>query len=397
MRYKQKVLIVDDEPRNQRIITEIMEGSVELKTASSGEEALEVVSLFKPDLIFLDIMMPGIDGYEVCQKIKADPAQSLTKVILVSGKAMVEERLRGYTAGADDYMTKPFIPEELLAKAKVFLQITLLEKKLANMNNSLEEQVRYRTQQLLMTEARLIDTAKMAALGEMAGGIAHEINTPLAIIKINSEQIEEVLTKLPIDSQMIDRMAKTIVRTVDRIGVIVRGLRTFASGGSQDRLDHTPLQNIVDDTLVLCRERLKHDSIEMRLDPIPANFNCECRSVQISQVLLNLVQNASDAIQSLPEKWIHIKIINIGSFYEISVTDSGTGISQGVRDKIFDPFFTTKDVGKGTGLGLSISKGIIDAHYGSLYLNHKSTNTQFVVRLPVQHPHSERVTPIKVS
>src|SRR6185312_15086367 len=111
------------EPRNQRIVAESLDGEVAFKTVSNGEEALAALEAAAMDLVLLDIMMPGIDGYEVCRRIRANPALALTKVILVSGKAMIEERLKGYDVGADDYMTKPFVPEELLAKTRVFLKL----------------------------------------------------------------------------------------------------------------------------------------------------------------------------------------------------------------------------------------------------------------------------------
>ncbi|MGE0528434.1 MAG: response regulator, partial [Bdellovibrionales bacterium] len=129
---KQKVLIVDDEPRNQRILSEILSSHADCLFASSGEEALHIMKELTPDLLLLDIMMPGMDGYSVCRQLRSDSRFESTKVILLSGKAMVEERLKGYEHGADDYITKPFVPEELLAKAKVYLRLTRLEKENLN-------------------------------------------------------------------------------------------------------------------------------------------------------------------------------------------------------------------------------------------------------------------------
>src|SRR5579885_2850942 len=184
----QKVLIVDDEPRNQRIITEVLEGHFESKTANSGESALEMIDSYHPDLLLLDIMMPGLDGYEVCKRIRCRPDCRFTKVILVTGKAMLEERLKGYEVGADDYMTKPFVLEELLAKCHVFLRLAKVEKELAALNADLKTAVEDRTK-------KLVNAAKMAALGEMAGGIAHEINTPLGTIGLIGEQIRELASE----------------------------------------------------------------------------------------------------------------------------------------------------------------------------------------------------------
>ena len=384
MTIQQSVLIVDDEPRNQRIITETLDGVVPLQVASTGEEALKVIEKTVPSLILLDIMMPGMDGYEVCKRIRTDPKCALSKIILVSGKAMIEERLKGYDVGADDYMTKPFAPEELLAKARVFLRLAAAEQQLADINRSLEEKVQERTRQLTEAQGMLVNTAKMAALGEMAGGIAHEINTPLGTIQLVSEQLTDLISDEKLDKAAMADSVQIIIRTVQRIGAIVRGLKTFSRDGTKDALNLFPLSQIVTDATALCGEKIKYNCIKLEIDPIPDGVTAYCRPVQISQVLLNLINNSCDAIATLPEKWIRISVSAVDGSVLLTVTDSGKGISESVRAKIFQPFFTTKEIGKGTGLGLSISKGIIEAHRGSLGIDAASPNTRFVIKIPSQ-------------
>lgn len=379
---KQKVLIVDDEPKNLRIIAEILEEYLDYETAANGEEALTKVESFLPDLILLDIMMPGIDGYEVCKRIRESDHFKSVKIILVSGKAMIEERLKGYEVGADDYMTKPFEHEELLAKTKVYLRLTMFEKQLHELNASLDRMVQERTEQLIKAEAKLVTAAKMSALGEMAGGIAHEINTPLGTIGMVAEQIEEMVNEDKIDRQTINEMTKIIGGTVQRISTIISGLRTFSRDANQDQFDSVPVKQIIENTLTLCSEKFKHENVNLILDPIGDDVRVQCRSVQISQVLLNLLGNACDAIQWDKGKWIRISVEKAGKEILIKITDSGKGIPEAVRDKLFQPFFTTKEVGKGTGLGLSIAKGIMDAHQGVLEVNPDCENTQFVLRFP---------------
>jgi C4-dicarboxylate-specific signal transduction histidine kinase len=296
--------------------------------------------------------------------------------------------------GADDYMTKPFVPEELLAKANVFLRLTLMEREVTELNQSLEIKVQERTKQLLDTEAKLITSAKMAALGEMAGGIAHEINTPLSTVRMVAEQIEELIKDTPPDQGLIAEKTQIISNTVQRISVIISGLRTFSRDGSKDRLDYMPLHRIVDDTLALCGEKIKYNSVEIKVD-FPDDIKVQCRPVQVSQVLLNLIGNACDAISSQEEKWVKVSAEKKNGFVNIYVTDSGKGIPAAVREKLFQPFFTTKEIGKGTGLGLSISKGIIDAHEGSLSIDSTCANTRFVIRLPERQAEAAPVNTLR--
>jgi C4-dicarboxylate-specific signal transduction histidine kinase len=377
---KQKVLIVDDEPRNQRIIAETLEDLFELQSASSGEEALECLKNNPADLVLLDIMMPGLNGYEVCAKIRADPALQYTKVILVSGKAMVDERLKGYEMGANDYMTKPFIAEELLAKAKVFLQLTKIESELSEMNKSLDLKVQEKAQLLIEAEMKLMNSAKMSALGEMAGGVAHEINTPLATILLIADQQLERTPEDLMDFESTQGAFNTVVKAAQHISKIVQGLRFFSRDSSVDPFVNTDLAKVVDDTILLCAERFKTHGLQLEVEK--SSVLVSCRPVQIAQVLLNLLNNSFHAVQTQPEKWIRVSVKDKNETVEISVTDSGSGISPEARSKIFQPFFTTKGVGEGTGLGLSISKGIVESHKGTLTLEEKSPHTCFLLRIP---------------
>ena len=398
MQKSKKILIVDDEPRNQRIISEVLEDFFELKIASSGEEALALNESHVPDLILLDIMMPGIDGYEVCSKIKNDPRFLLTKIILLSGKAMIDERLKGYEVGADDYMTKPFSSEELLAKTKVFLHLHTIESELARLNHSLENQVKERTQKLLEAEARLINAMKLADLGEMAGGIAHEINTPLGIISLIVGRIAKILKQTPIDQNKIIEILSIVDKTVQRINTIIVGLKSFSKDVNNEDFVTVSLQSIIEDTINLCGDKLKQNNIQLLLEPISKDLLIQCRAVQISQVLINLLNNSCDALWSNPTKWIQISVERTQGKVKILITDSGSGLPESIVDKVFQPFYTTKEIGKGTGLGLSISKGIMETHSGSLSVDKDCKNTRFILSLPdnagreKQEPQKSRIS-----
>jgi len=235
---------------------------------------------------------------------------------------------------------------------------------------------------LKASEGKLVNAAKMSALGEMAGGVAHEINNPLCTIKLMAEQAEEVLVENGGEPALALEMLLRISKTVERIAAIVQGLRTFSRNGDNDLMLAVPAKRIVEQTLALCQEKIGNRGIDLRVPAIPENITFACRDVQISQILLNLISNACDAIAPLSERWVELSVAERGEYVEISIMDSGKGMSKKVIDKIFHPFFTTKEIGKGTGLGLSISKGIAESHGGSLLVNQNCPNTMFVLRLP---------------
>jgi len=235
-----------------------------------------------------------------------------------------------------------------------------------------------------MAEIKLVNSAKMASLGEMAGAVAHEINNPLAIIKGKAAQARDLLATEPDRTgELVDFLSK-IELTADRIARIVKGLRFVSRQSEHDPMMQTQLRTIIDDTLELCRDRFRNQGVELRLNPIP-NIRLSCRAAQISQVLLNLISNALDAIESLNEKWIQIEVHQFDHKLQIFVTDSGGGIKPDIVNRMMHPFFTTKQVGRGTGLGLSISQGIIESHHGRLFYDSLSFNTRFVIELPIDN------------
>ena len=225
-------------------------------------------------------------------------------------------------------------------------------------------------------------SAKMASLGEMSSGIAHEINNPLAIIKGKAQSIRRMIQKELMDPEQMTKSLDSIDKTVDRIAKIIQGLRAFARDGSQDAFQPQTVRSIVEDTLSLCQNRFSNKGIELRIQEIKADLVIECRATEIAQVLLNLLGNAFDAIETLSEKWVSVSAYDVGDWIEIRVTDSGHGIPLELHEKVLQPFFTTKEVGKGTGLGLSISSGIVKAHHGAIEIDSSGPNTTFVVRLP---------------
>lgn len=241
-----------------------------------------------------------------------------------------------------------------------------------------------------------IHASKMATLGEMAGGIAHEINNPLSVISFKTElvriRLKESSITPPEAAGKILHDLLTIDHTVDRIAKIIRGLRTFSRDVDHDQMELFKIHDMIEDSLSLCMEKMKAHSVDLRIkEESNRDLAVEGRAVQLSQVILNMLNNSMDAIESLPEKWIELNVSQIKTGVRISITDSGSGIPKDIISKIMQPFFTTKEQGRGTGLGLSISKGIVDDHHGRIYYDETSKHTRFIVELPFKQP----VQPIK--
>lgn len=238
-------------------------------------------------------------------------------------------------------------------------------------------------------EQTIISSAKMSALGQMAGGMAHEINTPLSIITMEVEGLEERLTGLASSSETRRSLAN-IRETALRIAGIVNSLRLFARDGSFLPPYPTGVDLLITETLAFCSERFRVNGVELTVvNPEAfANLVIECRRIEISQVLLNLLNNAFDAAEAMPQekRWVRVEVRDLGRDVEFSVSDGGPGVPTYLRNKIMEPFFTTKEVGKGTGLGLSLSKGILHSHNGKLFLDESSKCTRFAFVLPKVQP-----------
>ena len=224
--------------------------------------------------------------------------------------------------------------------------------------------------------------SKMATLGEMAAGIAHEINTPLSVISLLAEQLVANLSAG--DASQDQKDAESILSTVERISEIIQGLKTFARDARGDEFVSASPTKVVQDTAVLCANRLKSSHIGFEIHVEEQIGTVRCRPTQLSQVLLNLLNNAHDAVSAIPEKWIRIHVTSSDGKIFFRVTDSGRGIPAAACAKLMQPFFTTKPAGKGTGLGLSISKSIVEVHGGRLYYDPQSERTSFVVELPME-------------
>ena len=229
---------------------------------------------------------------------------------------------------------------------------------------------------------RLVYSEKMASLGIMSAGIAHEIGNPLAALRGRLEMLDIQGQKSNLNPESVLKTVNTGIQLVDRINRIVKGLRAYARDGSNDPFELVDATELIKDILELVQEKSRKKNIDIIQKGFEVPHKIFCRDSEIGQVVVNLINNAIDAISELNEKWVEVRLIDTDDFLEIRVTDSGNGIPYEVQKKIFDPFFTTKPAGFGTGLGLSISNNIILSHGGRFAIDETCENTRFVIQLP---------------
>ncbi len=236
---------------------------------------------------------------------------------------------------------------------------------------------------ILDQQAQLIANSKLSAIGEMAAAITHEINNPLGVILGRCEMMKSIISRGDVDMVNLNRLLDTIDVTAKRIEKIVKSMKTLAHEGKEDPVYKTWASTIISDLVDLFSEKFQSHGIQLTVNDFDQNIAFECRSHEIMQVLVNLLNNAYDAISNNEKKWIRIDVQKKINEIEISVMDSGLGIAPEIIERLFMPFFSTKRVQYGTGLGLSISRNLIQRHQGSLEYDSRSPFTRFIITLPV--------------
>ncbi|MEB3281640.1 MAG: response regulator [Lyngbya sp.] len=429
------ILIVDDSPIHLRILSEsLVAAGYEVAVAENGENALQQAIYHPPDLILLDIQMPGMDGFETCQQLKAHPTTQTIPIIFMTALADTASKIRGLKAGAVDYLTKPLQKEEVLARLKIHLQIkdltqSLLEKNLllAQLNQKLKHLVLEKDVQLKEAKVQLMQAYKLSSMGQMMAGITHEINNPLGFVIGNINQVEEflgdVLTHLQLYQQFypdpvaeIQEHAEEIdieflmadlpemIASIKQGSMLIREISTSMRIFS--RIDgSTPvlfnLHEGIDSTLLILKTRLKANANQPEIRVIK-NYGklpeIVCFPGQMNQVFMNIIANAIDAIEESNQGKTYTEILANPNQITISteltpdqtqvlirIADNGIGMSEEVCSQLFNPFFTTKPVGKGTGLGLSISYQIVvEKHRGKIECYSRTgQGTEFVITIPI--------------
>ncbi|MBR8838669.1 MAG: hybrid sensor histidine kinase/response regulator [Stigonema ocellatum SAG 48.90 = DSM 106950] len=423
------ILVVDDTLANLEVISETLtQAGFEVAIAIDGERALKQVQHSLPDLILLDVMMPGIDGFETCRRLKGSPTTQDIPVIFMTAISDIEHKLQGFRLGAVDYITKPFQEEEVLARVKTQIKLYSLSKDLEKKVAKRTAELSQALEKLQESQLKLVQSEKMSTLGQLIAGVAHEINNPISFIDGNltpaQEYVKDLLRLINLYQQHypnpvaeikklieaidleylredLPKLITSMQEGVNRISKISTSLRTFSRADTENKVPFN-IHEGIDSTILILQHRLKANDQRPAIEVI-RNYGdlplVECLPGQLNQVFMNLLANAIDAVEEahsgrcfseIKQSHNHITITTTLTKDKqhglISIQDSGVGMSNEVKAKIFDHLFTTKTVGKGTGLGLAIARQIVvEKHGGMIDVNSVlGEGSEFIINIPIQ-------------
>ena len=442
MSYTQKILYVEDDLANKTLVRKLLlSAGFKVVEASDGLSGIQAAKDERPDIILMDMSMPGLDGYEATTRIKAIDELRHIPVIAVTAHAMKGDRERSLAAGCDGYITKPIDFNTFVDEVKKYIDgkqeriegskeagylkeysqklVERLEGKIRELithNEALERTVDEKVKELQQAQDQLIQRDKMASIGQLAAGVAHEINNPIGYVNSNLGTLEQYITNLlevldaysQVESQLDSGAESTkqlvalkqkldigylredttaLVREsqegIKRVKKIVQDLKEFSHVDDAE-WQHADLHEGLDSTLNMVHNEIKYKAeVVKEYGKIPA---IECLASQINQVFMNLLVNAAQAIDQ--KGVVTIRTGEESDKVWVEISDTGKGIDPEHMNKIFDPFFTTKPVGKGTGLGLSLTYSIVKKHGGKIDVDSTpGKGTAFRVWLPKTRNH----------
>ncbi|MEG4811074.1 hybrid sensor histidine kinase/response regulator [Microcoleus sp. F8-D3] len=386
------IQIVDDNQTNLDVLFELLRNyGFKVLVALDGESAIEQIEYIHPDLILLDIMMPGIDGFETCQRLKADPSTQDIPIIFMSALSDTPDKVKGFQTGAVDYITKPFQHEEVLSRIQTHLTIRSLQKKLeeknlelAHLNQNLERLVEQKTKQLINQE-------KTAIIGRLTQGMVHNLKSPLQVIQTSVDLIETKATQIQEDS--LFNYTKYIFQAVTKINQIMDTLMMKSRNEQKQDLHPVNINDLVQREIQLLEGNLyfknkirKKCFYDEQITSIPLIYS------YLSQVFYNLINNAMDAMWEKKSREITIVTRQDDSNIYMDIADTGCGISPEDLSKIFDPFYTSKPPKgeekaegepTGTGLGLYTCIELLKPFHGEIAISSNvGQGSVFTVVLP---------------
>jgi two-component system, NtrC family, sensor kinase len=402
-----KVLVVDDSLVTRRLLRSCLQKwEYEVEEAEDGAQAWEQFQRGDFPLVVTDWLMPGVDGLELVRRIRARQAPGYVYIILLTAKSEREDLIAAMDAGADDFLAKPFDPDELRVRIREGQRIIGLERTLAEQNRQLRE-----------TQVELVERKKLASLGQLAAGMAHEINNPAAIVTSNlavlDREVQAVMELLhayrrsakaiaqvdpPLAADLarreeacdlawiqksLPRLFAASLEGLSRVRKIVNNLRDFARLDAAE-LDELDLNAALESTLEVLRRELeaRRLSVHARFGALPPLV---CQPAKIHQVFHHLLLNAIQA--SAPDGSIALSTTTEADHAVIEIQDFGSGIDPAYMPHLFEPFFTTKPVGQGTGMGLAVCYGVVRDHGGVIEVQSQvGQGSTFRVRLPYHPP-----------
>ena len=395
---EKRILIVDDTPTNIRVLVPILmeHGKFQINISNNGKDALKLLEKVRPDLILLDIMMPELDGFETCRIIKSDESLKDIPIIFLTAKNETEDLAKGFALGAADFVSKPFNSVELMARVKTHIELKqnrdLLKTTLENLVRKRTEQLEKETVEKLKLKDQLMQSQKMEAIGQLAGGVAHDFNNQLGGI-IGSAELIKHYTK----DEKINKYSDLILSAAQSSANLTKQLLAFARKGKETSMPVDLNKTILQITQLLQRSLDK--KINIIHDFKSYNTFTIGDPAQLENAILNIAINAGHAMPEGGELTFSTSIIDLeeGSEYNLptdcyaclKITDTGIGMSREVMERIFEPFFTTKEKDKGTGLGLSATYGTIQQHGGAIHVDSNiGEGTSFTILLPASQERS---------
>ncbi len=420
-----KILIVEDDFISRNLLSKMLvEMGHEVVETENGLEAWEHLESSPVKIVISDWIMPEMDGIELCRKIRNHPFDGYIYIIMLTAKDRKADLVDVFRAGADDYIPKPFDPEELRARVMTGERVVDLEERHLEATSQIEaknKKLERTLKALEDTQTQMLQSEKMASIGQLAAGVAHEINNPTGFVSSNlktltdyQEDIAELIEKyqglmsqlanqdhqsaLPqqtlsaveelkqfekdIDVEFLMEDISDLIgdcrEGIDRIKKIVIDLKDFAHPG-EDTEQLADINSGIESTLNVVNNEIKYKAtVHKEFGDIPA---VKCIPQQLNQVFMNILVNAAQAIEKKGD--IYIRTRSVSQNVEVTIRDNGSGIPQENLTRIFDPFFTTKDVGKGTGLGMNIAYNIVQKHNGTLHVDSElGKGTTFTITLP---------------
>lgn len=391
------IFVVDDESINRKVLTRVLSNEgYQVWSANSGEALLTAVAHHPPDLVLLDVMLPDMDGYTVSRRLKADPATADIPVLFISALEEVEEKVKAFTAGGVDYITKPLRAAEVLARVRTHLSLRAMRQQLEARNRQLaeaqaslqayseklEERVAARTAELREAQAKLLRQERLAVVGQLAGGIGHELRNPLSTMSNAIYYLRTILSQPnPKAWEMLDILDQQVATS----NQIITTLLDYARGRPPRRtlLDlNELLKDVLAETVVPDHVTVQQE-FDATLPPIAADPD------QLQTVFGNLVRNA---IQAMPppqpgentaaQLILHTHPTENGAVC-VRCSDTGEGIAPEHQKKLFEPLFTTKR--SGIGLGLALVRMLVAGHKGMITVDSEvGKGSTFTVELPIE-------------